>query len=85
MKVIKSANSLEIPEGIELSVKNREVSVKGPRGSLTKTFAHAPIDLKKDGNKVCRAWGCVGLSRCTHTHTHRSWPRSGSAAPVTCP
>eukprot|EP00754_Rhynchopus_humris_P004405 Rhum_TRINITY_DN12246_c0_g1::Rhum_TRINITY_DN12246_c0_g1_i1::g.50783::m.50783/K02940/RP-L9e, RPL9; large subunit ribosomal protein L9e len=52
MKVIKSANSLEIPEGIELSVKNREVTVKGPRGSLKKTFSHAPLDLKKEGNKV---------------------------------
>merc|ERR1711915_90587 len=34
-----------VPEGIEASVKSRAVTVKGPRGSLTKAFKHLAVDI----------------------------------------
>ena len=71
MKVIKSANSLTIPEGIELTVRNRVVTVTGVRGSLTKKFNHAPVDLKKDGNTV-RSFYCYLLRHTRHKRSHNS-------------
>merc|ERR1711892_1535099 len=32
-------------EGLEASVKARAVTVKGPRGSLTKSFKHLAVDI----------------------------------------
>merc|ERR1712241_1181628 len=34
-----------IPAGVEASVKSRVVTVKGPRGSLSKSFKHLAIDI----------------------------------------
>jgi len=45
MKTILKATTLELPEGVEATIKSRIVIVKGPRGSLTRSFKHMPIDL----------------------------------------
>ena len=36
MKLIESHDEVEFPKGIEFTVKNRVVQVKGPRGELQK-------------------------------------------------
>merc|ERR1712012_750984 len=36
---------IEVPEGIEASVKARAVTVKGKRGTLTKEFKHLAVDI----------------------------------------
>ncbi len=48
MKVLHSSRVVDIPEGITLEVKGRQVRVKGPRGEqrpagivLSKSFAQA--------------------------------------------
>ena len=51
-KKISVKEVLEIPESVDVSVASRVVVVKGPRGSLTKNFKHAQIDIRKDGNNV---------------------------------
>merc|ERR1711965_366649 len=45
MKNLFSKSSLKIPEGVTVDVKARVVVVKGPRGTLTKSFRHMSIDL----------------------------------------
>ncbi|MCI1676155.1 MAG: 50S ribosomal protein L6 [Ancrocorticia sp.] len=40
-----------IPAGVEVSVNGQEVSVKGPKGSLTHTVA-SPITVSVEGNEV---------------------------------
>jgi len=45
MKTIKASRTLKIPTNIRLTVKNRVVRVKGPRGTLQKDFGHIKIDL----------------------------------------
>merc|ERR1712086_204307 len=45
MKEINSFQLITVPEGLEASVKARAVTVKGPRGSLTKSFKHLAVDI----------------------------------------
>ena len=40
-------NSIEIPSGVEVSIKDNAVNVKGSKGSLEHTL-HKSIDIKKD-------------------------------------
>jgi len=45
MKILLKANTLKIPDGITVEIKARVVTVKGSRGTLTRSFKHMPIDL----------------------------------------
>ncbi|GMI04805.1 hypothetical protein TrVE_jg13352 [Triparma verrucosa] len=52
MKTILASRTIDIPEGVEVSVKARTVFVKGPRGELTRDFKHQNMDLRKlDGEE----------------------------------
>mmetsp|Transcript_14267 Transcript_14267/g.26173 ORF Transcript_14267/g.26173 Transcript_14267/m.26173 type:complete len:194 (-) Transcript_14267:38-619(-) len=52
MKTILASRTIDIPEGVEVSIKARTVVVKGPRGELTRDFKHQNMDLKKlDGEE----------------------------------
>ena len=53
MKDIYKEEDFEIPEGVTLSVKSRLVTVKGPRGELTKSLRHINMEIKKiSDNKI---------------------------------
>ena len=47
MKELNTFQLVKVPEGIDASVKARAVTVKGPRGSLTKAFKHLAVDIYK--------------------------------------
>ena len=47
MKYIVSEQDLEIPEGVTVDVKARQVNVKGKLGKLSKAFKHIPIEIFK--------------------------------------
>merc|ERR1712139_391433 len=46
MKTIHQKSVIKIPDGVEVSVKSRVVSVKGDRGTLQKNFRHMDVDIK---------------------------------------
>jgi large subunit ribosomal protein L9e len=45
MKYIHSEELLEIPEGVKVSIKTRNVVVEGPRGKLTKNLGHLAVSF----------------------------------------
>lgn len=47
MKTIKSNQTVKAPEGVELRVKSRRVTVKGPRGTLRREFKHMAVDIRQ--------------------------------------
>lgn len=52
MREIFSTETIEMPQGATVEVKAREVRVKGPRGTLTRSFKHIPnIEMVADGSK----------------------------------
>lgn len=51
MKDIYKDEDFEIPDGVSVSVKSRLVTVKGPRGELTKSLRHINMEIKKVSDK----------------------------------
>jgi len=47
MKTINLNQIVKVPENVEVSVRSRKVTVKGPRGTLRRDFRHMSIDIKK--------------------------------------
>ena len=46
MKDITANESLSIPEGVDIKIKSRIVTVTGPRGTLTKAVRHIQMDIQ---------------------------------------
>src|ERR1035437_2093330 len=44
---------VELPEGVTVNVKDRELVMKGPNGSAAKVFQRIPVNIEvKNGNQV---------------------------------
>jgi large subunit ribosomal protein L9e len=54
MKHILQTRDVNIPEGVTLRVKARQIQVKGPRGELTKNFKHVDLDIQKLSDRKLR-------------------------------
>jgi len=54
MKTILSSRFVQIPENVEIGIKARTVTVKGPRGTLTRNFKHLNVELKRVSKKKIR-------------------------------
>eukprot|EP01065_Artemidia_motanka_P026626 TRINITY_DN3177_c0_g1_i1.p2 TRINITY_DN3177_c0_g1~~TRINITY_DN3177_c0_g1_i1.p2 ORF type:complete len:209 (+),score=88.56 TRINITY_DN3177_c0_g1_i1:56-628(+) len=46
VRTIRSAQTLKVFEGVTVELAKRVVTVKGPRGELTRSFKHVNVDLK---------------------------------------
>ncbi len=67
MRVVEVEETVEIPQGLEVKVDGREVTVSGEKGTLTRDFSHAPLSIKREGEKVT---------------VRTEWPRKKEAAIV---
>lgn len=67
MRLPEISRTIQIPDGIELTIEDRKVTVKGSKATLTRDFSYAPIMLETDG-KTVRVWA--------------EWPRKKEAALV---
>lgn len=52
MRDVLKTEELDIPEGVEVTVKSRLVTVTGPRGKLSKNLRHADVDIRLVKGKV---------------------------------
>merc|ERR1712000_7366 len=60
VKAVLSRESVSIPAGVDVNVKARLVTIKGPLGTLTKSFRHTSVDVKiipgKEKKLVFELW-----------------------------
>lgn len=47
MKAIENSATVDIPEGVEVSIVSRLVTVTGPRGVLKKDFKHVAVEITR--------------------------------------
>ena len=67
MQAIEVSEEIEIPEGVEVTVENKRVTVKGEKGTLTRNFSYAPVEIEKNDGKL---------------RVYAMWPRKKEAALV---
>ena len=67
MRVVEAVERIEIPDGVEVSVDGRSVTVEGEKGTVMRDFSHAPVSIQLDGDKV---------------KIQTSWPRKREVALV---
>lgn len=63
MKTIVANQEVSIPEGVKVSVKNSLITVTGPRGTLTRSFAHAKLQIEMIGKKKIKVQKWFGNRR----------------------
>lgn len=58
MRTIAVERLVEVPEGIDVKIDGRVVTISGEKGTLTKDFSHAPLSIQREGKsiKVQTAW-----------------------------
>jgi large subunit ribosomal protein L6 len=67
MRVPEKSETIQVPADVEVSVEGRKVTVKGPKGTLTRDFSHEPVSIELDG-KIVKTWA--------------EWPRKKETALV---
>jgi len=46
MKTILSSQTMDLPEGVKIEIKAKQIRVTGPRGVLTRNFKHLNLDFQ---------------------------------------
>jgi large subunit ribosomal protein L6 len=52
VKSIVAKSVLEVPENIQLTLNNQQITVQGPLGELKRDFSHAPLSFEHENKKI---------------------------------
>ncbi len=52
MPAIAVERTVHIPEGVDVKIDGRRVTVSGEKGTLTRDFSHAPLSLQKEDKTI---------------------------------
>lgn len=63
MRQVKVWEEVSYPKQVEITVRNRKVTVKGPRGTVTRKFHSNLVDIYKVGQKRVRVEKWFGARR----------------------
>jgi large subunit ribosomal protein L6 len=67
MRLPEISKTIQVPDGVEVSLAGRKVTVKGEKGTLTRDFSYVPISIDANGKTV---------------HVWAEWPRKKEASLV---
>ncbi|MGZ4850454.1 MAG: 50S ribosomal protein L6 [Candidatus Bathyarchaeia archaeon] len=67
MRLPEISNTIQVPDNVDVKLDGKKISVKGTKGSLTRDFSFAPIEIEGEGKNI-RIWA--------------NWPRKKEAALV---
>jgi large subunit ribosomal protein L6 len=67
MRLPEISKTIQVPDGVEVSLAGKKITVKGERGALERDFSFVPISVEADGKSV-RVWA--------------EWPRKKEASLV---
>jgi len=67
VRAVQAVRAIEIPEGVDVKVEGRVVTVKGEKGTLTRDFSEAPVLIQLEDKAV---------------KVQANWPRKKEAALV---
>jgi large subunit ribosomal protein L6 len=67
MRALRVEKAVEVPEGVEVKIDGRVVTVSGQKGTLTRDFSHSPLSIQKEDRLI---------------QVRTDWPRKKEAATV---
>jgi large subunit ribosomal protein L6 len=67
MRAPEKSQTIQVPEDVEVSLEGRRITLKGPRGSLTRDFSHEPVSIELEDKTI---------------RVRAEWPRKREAALV---
>jgi len=67
VRTVEAVKTIEIPNGVEVKVEGRVVTVKGDKGTLTRDFSEAPVLIQHEDKTI---------------KVQANWPRKREAALV---
>jgi len=67
VRAVESVKAIEIPDGVDVKVEGRIVTVKGEKGTLNRSFSEAPVSILQEGKTI---------------KVQANWPRKKEAALV---
>ena len=67
MRAIEVSETIQAPDNVEMTLEGRKITVKGPKGTLVRDFAFAPVSIELEGKNM-RVWA--------------EWPRKKEASLV---
>ena len=67
MRAVEAIKTIDVPDGVEVKVDGRRISVNGEKGALTRDFSEAPVSLQLEDKKIT---------------VQANWPRKREAALV---
>ena len=56
MRLPEISKIIQVPDGVEVTVERRKVTVKGSKGTLIRDFSYVPISIEASGDKTVRVW-----------------------------
>jgi large subunit ribosomal protein L6 len=68
MRLPEISKTIQVPDGVEMKVEGRKVTVNGTKGTLTRDFSYVPISIDATNDKTVRVWA--------------EWPRKKEASLV---
>jgi len=67
VRAVEAVKAIEIPDGVEVKVEGRVVTVKGVKGTLARDFSEVPVSILQEGKTI---------------KVQTNWPRKKEAALV---
>ncbi|MFQ6068110.1 MAG: 50S ribosomal protein L6 [Candidatus Bathyarchaeia archaeon] len=67
MRLLEIEKTIGIPEGVDVKIEGRVVTISGEKGTLTRDFSHAPLCIQKEEKMI---------------KIRTDWPRKKEAATV---
>jgi len=52
VRAVEVIKTIKIPQGVEVSVNGRAVTVNGPKGTLTRNFSDAPVSIQLENGEI---------------------------------
>lgn len=52
MRAAEISKTIQVPDGVDLAIDGRKVTVKGAKGTLTRSFSYAPISMELAGKEL---------------------------------
>jgi large subunit ribosomal protein L6 len=53
MRAVQISKTVQIPEDVDVTVEGKKITVKGPKGVLSRDFSYAPVTIELNGKSIC--------------------------------